>query len=305
PDVFAGRESVQIAATSGTAQGRATLPLLAGPAAAAKATLQQSLLRAGDPPVEGTVLLQDAFGNPVRGAAVALSSTIGRAQVVKEVGRGAYQVRFQASEDGPTGAGRLLARAGGGPELPAGDVVVLPVAADFGLSLGVRAGAQSNLALLHGGGGLAELAVRPVGRWPLELLVEAGGEALIQVVQPFAEAGPDATIATDLRWATGALGARVSFPLGAALCAYGALSGGAQYTWAHYQVGGVGGPAASRDDSGLSAFARASAGVSYRAGPGRLLGELQGTYAPAPGSTAVGGNLGQVTAMVGYLLEVR
>lgn len=305
PDVFAGREAVEIVATAGGAQGRAKLELRAGPPTSAKATLPQSMARAGDPPVEGTLLLRDAFGNPLRGAAPVISSTVGRAELVQEQEHGVYRIRFGAGEADRTGAGQLLAKAGGGPELPAAEVVALPAPSDFGLSLGLRAGAQSNFALLHGGGGLLEVALRPVGRLPLELVLEAGGAALLRVSTPFDEAGSGATVSTDLRWATGALGVRASLPLGLALSLYATLSGGAQYTWASYQVGGGGGPSLSRRDDGLGLFGRASAGVSYRAGPGRLVCELQGTYAPPPSSTALAGNLGQGTAMVGYLVELR
>ncbi len=306
PDAFAGREAVEVVAAAGTVQGRAAIELRAGPAASASAALPQTTVRAGDPPVEGTLLLEDAFGNPVRGASPALACAVGRAEVVKELGRGAYQLRFGATESDRPGPGRLTATATAtGLELPVAEVLVLPVPSDLGLSLGVRAGAQSNFGLLHGGGGLAEVAVRPVGRWPVELVLEGGGSALVKVGQAYPEAGSGAQIFTELRWATGALGVRASLPLGPALAAYGALSGGGQYTWAKYLVTGGSGPSVARDDGGLGWFGRAAAGVSYRAGPGRLLGELQATYAPPPGDTALGGNLGQATVMVGYLVEVR
>jgi len=305
PDAFAGREAVEVVVSAGPVQGKAAVELRAGPAASASAVLPHTMTRAGGPPVEGTLLLKDSFGNPVRGAAPAVSCTVGRAELVKELGQGAYQLRFGAAETDRTGAGRLVARAAGGPELGVADVMVLPVPLDLGLSLGLRAGAQSNFALLHGGGGLAEVAVRPVGRWPLEVLVEGGGSALLKVSQPFEERGPDAVFHTDLRWATGALGVRASFSLGAALSAHGSLSTGAQHTWARYEVRGGGGPDLSLEEAGWSAFGRVAAGVSYRTGPGRLLGELQATYAPPPGQTALRGNLGQATAMVGYLVEVR
>jgi hypothetical protein len=230
---------------------------------------------------------------------------VGRAELVREVGSGAYQVRFGAEAGDRTGSGKLLARVGGGPELPAADVQVLPAPADFGVSLGLLAGAQSNFAHLHGGGGLAEVAVRPVGRWPLEVLVEAGGSALVKVHQSYAPAGTGASIDTELHWAGGAAGVRASLGMGPLLAVHGTLCAGAQYTWADYHVSGGGAPTLSVGDSGLSPFARAAAGVTYRAGPGRLLGELQVTYAPPPSTTALGGNLGQVTAMVGYLVEIR
>lgn len=305
PDTFGGREVAEVVAAAGGAQGKAQVELGAGPPASAKAQLAQAVARAGDPPVEGTLVLRDSFGNPVRGASPAVSCTVGHVELTQEVGQGAYQLRFGAGDGDRTGAGRLLASAGGGPELPAGDVLVLPAPADFGVSLGLRAGAQSNFARLHGGGGLAEIAVRPVGRWPLEVLLEGGGSLLVPVDQLYAEAGPGAHLSTDLRWATGALGARVSFGFNPALAVYGAVSGGAQYTWATYHVSGGGAPALSLSDAGLAPFARAAAGVTYRAGPGRVLGELQATYAPPPSATALGGNLGQLTAMVGYLVEVR
>jgi len=305
PDAFAGRDAAEVTAAAGDVQGKAQVELRAGPPASAKAALAQALARAGDPPIDGTLVLRDAFGNPLRGASPAVSCTVGRVELTKELGQGAYQLRFGAGPGDRTGTGKLMASAGGGPELPAGDVLVLPAPADFGVSLGLRAGAQSNFALLHGGGGLAEIAVRPVGRWPLEVMVEAGGSLLVPVDQSYREAGPNARISTDLRWATGALGARASFGLNPALAVYGAVSGGAQYTWATYHVSGGGAPSLSLSDAGLAPFARAAAGVTYRAGPGRLLGELQVTYAPPPSATALGGNLGQLTAMVGYLVEVR
>jgi hypothetical protein len=305
PDVFSGRESVEVAAAAGDVDGKAAVELRAGPPVSAKATLALPAARAGEPPVDGTLLLADAFGNPVRGASPALSCTVGHAELVRELGGGAYQFRFGAEAADRTGAGKLLARVGGGPELPAGDVLVIPAPADFGISLGLRAGAQSNFARLHGGGGLAEVAVRPMGRVPLEVLVEAGGSSLLTVRQPYAAAGAGASIATDLRWASGAAGIRVSFGVGPVMALHAALSGGAQYTWAAYQVSGGGAPTLSLSDAGLGPFARVAAGVTYRAGPGRLLGELQATYTPPPSSTALGGNLGQVTAMVGYLVEIR
>ncbi|HYV46069.1 MAG TPA: hypothetical protein VFA20_14465 [Myxococcaceae bacterium] len=305
PDAFGGRDAAEVTATAGDAQGKAQVELRAGPPASAKAELAQAMARAGDPPFGGTLVLRDAFGNPLRGASPAVSCTVGRVELTKELGQGAYQLRFGAGEGDRTGPGKLLASAGGGPELPAGDVLVLPAPADFGVSLGIRAGAQSNLAKLHGGGGLAEIAVRPVGRWPLEVMVEAGGALLVPVDQGYPEAGPNARISTDLHWATGALGARASFGLNPALAVYGAVSGGAQYTWATYHVSGGGAPTLSLSDAGLAPFARAAAGVTYRAGPGRVLGELQVTYAPPPSATALGGNLGQLTAMAGYLVEVR
>jgi len=305
PDLFGEREFAEVVAAAGDAQGKARVELRAGPPASAKAQLAQAMARAGDPLADGTLVLRDAFGNPVRGASPSVSCTVGRVELTREVGQGAYQLRFGAGDGDRTGAGKLLASAAGGPELPAGDVLVLPAPADFGLSLGLRAGAQSNFALLHGGGGLAEVAVRPVGRWPLEVLVEGGGSLLVRVDLPYEDAGTGARIFTDLRWATGALGARASFGLNPALAVYGAVSGGAQYTWATYRVSGGGAPTLSLSDAGLAPFARAAAGATYRAGPGRVLGALPATYAPPPSATALGGNLGQLTAMVGYLVEVR
>ena len=295
PAAHAGRRRAHVVARAGQAEGTLDIELRPGPPARAEVQLARAEVRERQT-VEAIVELSDAAGNPVEGAALDIDADRAVAEAQREVREGVYSVRLRAGEgDGPAS---LVVRSGSA--VGRARLGVVPDESARGIALGGILSGQSNLSRAWGGSGAIELSVHPGAR-QLELIGRAG---LLQFAAARSQlAGSDGVGRGDLRGLSLSLGARASLPLAGRWSVHAALSAGALRTFGTISIDGGAAAGVRQGTAQWGPLGAVAVGTTLRAGPGRLIAELQ--YTAAPGRGDLTGNLGGLTLCAGYLFAVR
>ncbi|MGQ0508611.1 MAG: hypothetical protein ACT4TC_25205 [Myxococcaceae bacterium] len=300
PDGFGERQEITFSMGGTTAK----LPLVPGAPTAGTFQFERRLVRPGEPPHAGEVKLQDAYGNPVRGAALRLSAQQGEVALAEELGPGAYRVTYKAPPSGFRGEDLVTVRPEQSVLELSASLTVVPSRPAWAVAAGVMVTGSTNATKLLGGGGAGEVALT-LARLPLELWIQGGvgfyrevrqerpGDAVYDLALPrifFGLGGLRGSLALTDRWALHA-------------------SVGAGVTRVRSQVS-VHDSATNEeiisDDVSITLFTlRGAVGASFQFGPGRVLAEYQQSYARSPSSATVTGNLGSGSLAVGYLFQLR
>ncbi len=303
PASFGGRTAARVDVVVGEVRHTGEVPLRPGPPVQGALVLSRRMARAGVAPAVGEVHLSDRFGNPVSGEKLEVRVPGSQAEATsEELGGGRYLVGYQPPSEHAPGESALEVRPRGSALALSQPLVVLPWRRDVGLHVGLWALGHHNLGAVRGASPSVEVGVRP-GQLPLDVVVQGTLVRYARVSLPHAGAGDGVVRRVDLDRQQLAAGARLSLPLNARWSVQGAVLGGASRTRSTVSVEGLrDAPPPVEEGPRFAPLVSAGAGVSLRLGPGRLMLEGRGTWAPASGQ--VQGNLDGAAAAVGYLFEV-
>jgi hypothetical protein len=290
PDDFGGRRELVVRAVAGANSGQATLKLTPGAAASSRVQFVKGLVHAGDP-AQGVLELRDRFGNPAEDEHVAVVSALGHPASVSPQPGGAYQVVYQPEASDPLGPVELDVRS---KDLDLGKsdgLTVLPHQAAWGLSVGLGAAAQSNFVHATGFAPRLELGMR-LGHSEWQAIVQ--GELRKYATFTEQQSGINETVA--MSGASFGLGARYTLPFSLNWSWHGSLVLGS--TRVKSELTAADFPSVNQTETRPSVMLRPASGLSLRAGPGRLFGELQYELSAAKGQLT--GTVGGLGFAAGY-----
>ncbi len=267
--------------------------------------------RAGGEPKRVALTFADSFGNPVTGATVEIVASRGKAEAIEELGGGRYVFRYAVQRTEAEGEARIEARVQSGKVTLAKNIAVLPYVAAVEIAAGALVKAHSNFALATGVSPAIEVAVRkPSLRLPIEGLARAGTSFYAPATNSLAHSGGAQAAGTGIGGPWFELGARHARPIRISanghvspLAVHVAAAAGVRATSSEVRVtGGAVGETPRALETTWHPQLSVGAGATYRLGPGRLVGELQYTYAQATGQLV--GNVGGLGLSVGYLVDI-
>jgi hypothetical protein len=245
-------------------------------------------------------------GTPDEAAQVDLSTDAGEVKVRKSIGPGVYLAEFSPPPGKTSGSARLTAKVPVQsamlevPVRPAGPTRLWQATAIPQRPWGFSAGAIGALGATFSGGlsagGMLEAALR-LRDLPLEGLLDVGGSWFNEVVQG---AGPGTTNATSHTWLVQA-GVRASRTLSRGIDGHAAVLVGLQDQLVHVRSVTV---PAGEDHSAVVPRVGFALGASMRAGPGRVLAQVQLDASPS-GEAQLQDSLGGAQLQIGYLIPLR
>ena len=310
PDAFAGRTQVAVRAVAGDRKGEAVLGLKAALAAKAMLELPERKVHAGRV-LGASLALRDRFGNPTDAEKVVVAALGRKASLVPAGagaetragtetgagagagdGAGAYQVQLASEKLDAPGPTRLEIR---GPEEMLGgqDFTVLEYQRPWGFSLGIAAVGQSNFQHATAAVPRVELGFR-LGRTEAQLIAQVEDRFYATFHEPL----NGALVTGKVSGFAYALGVRYAVPLTAWLNWQSSIVAGGFRT--RSELSATDFPGVKQTEIRPTGLVRAASGISYRAGPGRIVTELQYELSPAKGQLK--GNLGGLGFAGGYLI---
>jgi hypothetical protein len=294
PAAHGKRHHIRVRAELGSARGEADIALRPGRPAHAAVELSARAVREGDA-LDAVVEVSDAGGNVVPGAPLHVDAEVAEADAPRRLGDGRMAVTLRTAAGDGASLGRVRVRSG-----DASAEATFPVLSSqdpWAMSGAVWLGGHTNF--LHAGAGSAalELAAHP-GLPSLELL----GRLELQQFATVDDAATRGQLSADLRALSFLTGVRVTARLPWPFAAHASARVGLQRAFGTLHSGGAGAGVA-QDTAFWGPVASLAGGASMALGKGRLLGELQLSFAPARGD--VEGNLGGLGLFVGYAFHLR
>ncbi len=297
PDDFGARATATVRATAGSLRGEGALNLLA--AAPAKAGLRFPSRVAAGTTGAGTLTLADAFGNPVRGAAIVARLTGGRTATARETEPGSYALELVTEAGDAPGEDELVLTANG-KEIARQRVIILRYERRWAVKLGAQGYLQTNLSQWLSGGPRLSLGLRLAGTG-FEVVAEGayGAFAPAQARSADGQLGvKQPPFRIDLHTFSLALGARYWIPFGVRTSFHVSFVAGLHRTASTVSRAAT---AERYSDVTVSLIFRAGGGLAFELGPGRVVSQLE--YALAPAEGLIHGNVGGVGLGLGYLVS--
>jgi hypothetical protein len=299
PDSFGGRKVIHVRGVAGEIQGDAELPLKA--AAPNSAELKMPNSAAVGDNAQGKLVLKDSFGNVAEAEGLEVVSSSGRAAQVSPAEDGSYAVEYAVAKEDPAGALSLEVRSGK-QSLTRTELDVLPYLRAWAVQLSAFFSGAWNLGQVGSLSPRLGLGLR-VGKTGFELGID-GAYYFSPQLRDIRALDPntmmmsnDATVALSA-WQV-ALTLRYSLQLSVRVSLHLAGSAGVQFTH-----GSVTAPSASDgNDNPKGVLLRGSGGVGFSVLGGRVMAQLEYSYAPV-NSTHMRGNIGGLGAAVGYLISL-
>jgi hypothetical protein len=307
PEAFGNRSRVSLRAevahpdpTRGAVVGHGELPLRSGAPVSGEAKSLDAPPKGGAAEeVEVHVTFRDKWNNAVSGLELEASSPAGVLVPLADVGDGRYRFRFTPGAGQPAGMTTFEVRAKGPSVVTAGGQLRVPVRSGaWQPSLAALLFGQSNGALSQGLGVRLEGAMR-VNKTPFEATLQLDGK----LNRPMAQALPLSQTTTEtksfsLQTLSARGGARFTYGLFPQLAVFADAGAGLFYAQGTVRVEGDRG-SVEEPVSSLGWVAGVGGGATWLMGPGRLIGQVQLSYAPGQGR--VTGNLAGFSFGVGYL----
>ena len=259
-----------------------------------------------DGALELEIFAVKADGTPDDDAKPLLLADVGEASVRRRIGHGVYLAEYEPPAGKSSGIAHVSVQGAPGalevPIVPRAPGRLWQSALSPAKPWSVSLGAIGALGAMFqgggvGGGAMLEGALR-LRDLPLEALLDVGGIWFTEVLQQDAQSG--ATYAHPHTWLAQA-GVRASMLLARGIDGHAAVLLGLQDQLVH--VRSVTLPAGV-DQSAVVLRAALALGVSMRAGPGRLLGQVQ-LDTSSSGEAGLLNNVGSAQLQVGYLLTLR
>ena len=290
PDAFDGRREVRVRAAAPGIGGEAALALRPGPPASAELAMP-ARVAAGEP-VQGTLRVKDAWGNPVDATTVGVASVEGRQAVVTAAPQG-YSVAYQTGPEQPAGPLELEVRAAD-RTLTRTKLTVLPYQRAWAVIAGAFVAGSWNLNQARAVSPRLALGLR-LGRSPFEVGAEGAFTWFPHLSAARTTDAPN-TAEVDMSAWSAALAVRCTLQPAVRWSLQLFAAAGAQRTASAVTASGR----AALVESRWGPMVRGGGGAALHAMGGRLLVQLEYGYAPLGQGTVRGNSLGAGVA-AGYL----
>lgn len=292
PDAFGGRTSAKLRGAAGALRAEAVLELQPGPPRTAALTLPLNAPAGTE--VRGRLDARDAWKNPVAPGAVEVVSSRGRPARVTAGEDGTLQVAYAVAKDDPTGDTDFEVRSGA-QALSRARLEVLRPERPWAISVGAFVTGAWNFSQARSFSPRVGAGVR-LGLSGFEAGVE-GAFAWYPRLDAAKTLDGLNDASTELTaWSVGA-SLRYSLRLAQRWSLHASGTLGAQATTATVTAPGF----ETSTNTGWGLLLRGAGGVGLHALAGRVLLQLEGTWAPAPAGGRVRGNLGGLGLALGYV----